>query len=249
MTTPAPISPIDSLYKITVGIRHERHFGIMDSSGRVVDVITKDKDTPFPKAFFTKIGMGAGRERRIESADRSSRIDITTDDLIFQYGFKGAGKTFEAAFKWMVEECLPFFKDKVLKPNHVTDYQRLGIIFGHKLTAPKSINEMVSSLTTSTISNPETMILRVSKKLAVPEALAMKEINDYRNVIFSLNKTEDGNLDVDVDIQHYFDPFVDSLDNYKGYPAFFNQAKELLCYTYHPMIERQFFAKGIEAAK
>ena len=244
---PLPKNLTEALYRITVGIRHERHFGIMDSSGSAVDTIIRAKNSPFPKNFFTKIGMGAGRERRIQTADEASYIDITTDDLIFQYTLTDKG--FDESFNWIVETCIPFFKDKILNPHHVSEYQRIGIVFGHRIPAPASINEMVSSLTASGISDPETVVLRLSKKLAVPEALAQKAINDYRNVIISLNKNDSSQLDVDVDIQHYFNPFLDHLDDYKGFRDFYRQARELLFNTYHPMLEQKFFPKHFELSQ
>ena len=240
-----PRNPSEALSKITIGIRHQRHFGIMDSSGRIVDIIAKDSDSPFGKGFFTQIGMGVGRERRISTADGGSYIDVTTDDLIFQYTLP-KDKDFNAAFNWVVDTCLPFFKDKILKPHHVTEYQRLGIIFGHRLPAPHAIDEMLTSLT-SKMSDPETLMLRVSKKLAVPQALAMKGVDDYRNVILTLNKSDAKQLEADVDIQHYFNPFPDNLDDFKGYPSFFREAKELLFSTYHPMLAERFFPKPLGA--
>lgn len=241
-TATLEVTPRTSLRRITVGIRHQRNFGILDATGKIVDSIARAKDSPFPREFFTKIGETARRERKLETQDGSSYLAINTDDLIFQYTFR---ESFDEAFKWVVERCVPYFVTSVLHRYEVADFFRLGIVFGHDLPAPEFISELASNIGSSKLSNPETLIFRLSKKLLVEEALIKKNVQDWRNVILTMNKKEQGDMELDVDIQHYFNPHPDRLDEF-DFVGFFRYSKDLLFETYHPMLEQKFFPKRLE---
>lgn len=235
-----------SIDKVIIGIRYERNFGIMDESGKIVDIITKSRKSPFDKGFFTNVGEHLLRARTLETADRQSSIRLTTDDLVFQYAIT---KDFETDYKWVVNSCLPFFFDEILRPYKVSQYMRLGVIFSHKVTSPDFLEDFVSSLTASTISHPESLVVRFSKKIPYELALAKKEINDYRNVIFTVNK-ENSNLQVDIDIQHYFNPFPEGVEEFNfDYKQFFVDAKDMLLSKYHPLLVEKFLPRKLEAKK
>ena len=244
-TAEANLTAKSSLYKLTIGIRHQRAFGLLDASGMIVDTIGRAKDSPFPKNFFSQVGEGQRRERRIANADSSSYVDITTDDLIFQYTLEHA---FEDDFSWIVKKCVPFFLTRILRAHGVSEYLRLGVVFSHRLPAPPILNAMVSDVTSSKMADPETIVFRISKKAVVDEALVKKNVDDWGNVILTLDKKENGMVDFDVDIQHYFNPFPEQLDEF-DYQGFFQRAKNLLFGTYHQMIDAKFIKSGALESK
>lgn len=239
----------DSLSRITIGIRYQRNFGLLDSTGSIVDSIAHGEDSPFPPNFFPHLQEGMDRSKILLDATQQSHFRINSDDLIFQYSLN-EGDIFEDKFNWIIGKCLPYFVNQILLPRKVKKYSRLGVVFSHDMPAPAFINETAVSLTGDTFSNPESMLVRFSKKNIVEEALIKKNVNDWQNVIFTLQKKELNMMTLDIDMQHYFNPFPDDLAQEFDYIAFFKGAKLTLQNKYHQMLADKFLkAVGHENVK
>jgi len=230
---------IDSIFRITVGIRYQRSFGLLDSTGEIVDSILHDDDSPFAHDFFTEIAESIDRGKILARAAGQTRLSINSDDLIFQYSFE-SGDDFKKRFEWISKKCVPYFINKILSPHRVKKYMRLGMVFSHDLPNPPFLNQSVINLTDDSFSNPETIVVRFSKRLPVDEALVKKGVNDWENVIFTVQNKTSSTVNLEVDLQHYFDPLPNELPGEFDYAIFFNGAKDRLISGYHKMLQQKF---------
>ena len=48
--------------------------------------------------------------------------------------------------------------------------------------------------------------LRFTRRLPVDEALAKKNVNDYRQAIYTVAQSEEAKVNINIDFQYYFDP-------------------------------------------
>jgi hypothetical protein len=57
--------------------------------------------------------------------------------------------------------------------------------------------------------NVTSLAMRFTRRLPMEEALVKKRVNDYRNVIYSIKESEEGEVSVSLDYQHYYLPPLD----------------------------------------
>ena len=58
--------------------------------------------------------------------------------------------------------------------------------------------------------------MRFGRRVAVEEALAKKRVDDYRNVIYTVDQNESGAVHFSINYQDYFQPFLDTASGVTG---------------------------------
>lgn len=202
----------DYLVSIAIGVRFRSNFSIEDNSGQIIDRILYSKNAFFNPRFFPRLDS-IGRERILlndETEDtlriNSSNIVLEIRDLLETRNFKDPSQVNEISEAFNTEIICG-----VMKEYKITRITRIGYIKKYIFNVNGLPQKFLDQTIGNTIEEVRDINLRFSKRLLVDEALAKKEINDYRNVIFNIIKTSDKDeLFISVDYQRYYDPLLKS---------------------------------------
>ena len=218
------LSPVE-ITKIAFGVRYEPQYAVMDKIGAVIDRILRSTDTPFgPEAFplchsspveYLLINKKENNSLRISQRDTILEMTIGTRNL----------EKFEVLAKQFDEYVLKNL-EKISKLGGI---QRFGVLF--------HLAECGSLLDTSPIEHyvkdfrdsrgVRSMHLRFTRRLPRMEAIAMHNVNDYGNVIYTVTQSDEDKVNILVDYQEYFDPPLDAADWVKKpYPEFVKKGVE-----------------------
>lgn len=230
-------SPKITAYKAAVGIRYQANFKLEDVLGAVVQDLVKGGKSPFAGGYFENVlTENATRQKLLKRKSNESYLSLTPTDLIFENFFE---KDAESEFEWMLKDVVPYLVDKVLRQNGVGEILRVGIIFGYKADLSVTCNQLISEFTQARISTSENFMFRFSKKLPVDMAWVKKGVDDFKNLIVTVQKREAPATHlVDFDIQQYFRPQLDHLEDF-DFVQFFRAAKTDLLSDYQPLLDAE----------
>ena len=210
----------DKINRITIGIRFRRSFRITDISGKVVDSLLHDENSPFSENFFKEVGETTSKGKILLS-EKQDFLSIDIDSLVLSLNTNNLESTLEK----IQNVYFPYFSKVIFNEFEIYNVNRLGIIFEHKVENLSSVDEIIKKLSSNKIEVPDNLELRFSKKLPTNVGLITKDVIDFYNAIFTYQKNSSG-LDVKLDYQLYFSPeiatiedvefgkFVDSAKNY-----------------------------------
>lgn len=217
---------------ITLGIRHSRSFRLRDESGRLVDDIVYNEDSPFGAEMFPEVRDTNTRERILFNSETDEYIRINTDDLILKIKVDG---NFDAKIKFLNEKVLPYFKTHLFKKYELININRIGIIFGHEISDKQKLKSIIPLITQSKINKAQNINLTFSVKDDVQESLYRKNVNDFKNYIFSFSEIKDDKLEANLDFQYYYEPVFYDLRECDT-EKFINDAITFLENKYYPWI-------------
>ncbi len=218
----------NNIIGITIGIRFARSFRIPDISGDIIDNILYSENTPFGTKFFPKVQENSNREKTLYNPETSEYLRINTDDLIL--GIE-VDNNFEVKFNWLKDDVLGYFKNTLFLKYKIKNIRRVGIIFSHKISKNKKLNEAISLITDNALTDVDNISVSFSKKLAAVEALYRKGVNDYKNTIYNFNEIKEAVYSA-LDYQYYFEPPIEDLRDC-FVEKIFDDAKNFLENNYH----------------
>lgn len=178
----------NNIIGITIGIRFTRSFRIPDISGNIIDNILYSEKTPFGTKFFPKVQENSNREKTLYNPKTSEYLRINTDDLILGIEIDN---DFQKKFDWLKTDVLNYFKETLFKEYKIQNIRRVGIIFSHKISKNKKLNEAVSLITDKSIDDVDNVSISFSKKLVATEALYRNGVNDYKNTIYDFDEMKE----------------------------------------------------------
>ncbi|MCK4386880.1 MAG: hypothetical protein KAV41_02240 [Candidatus Pacebacteria bacterium] len=192
---------------ITIGIKFARSFRVPDISGDIIDNILYSKETPFGAKFFPKVQENSNREKTIFNPETSDYLRINTDDLILGINIDD---DFQKRFDWLKNDVLNYLRNVLFHKYQIKNVRRIGIIFSHKISKNKKLNEAISLLTNNKLTGVNNIDISFSKKNPVRESLYRKGVNDYKNTIYNFNEMKETLLTT-LDYQYYFEPIIEDL--------------------------------------
>lgn len=195
------------IINIIFGIRFLKSFGVLDKTGQIIDNILYDDKSPFKaQKIFSDVQEISTREKLLLNKE-GEYLRINESDLIFKVFVK---ENFEEKMKWIQNEVLEYFAKYLFKKFEIKNFVRLGIVFNHKIEAEskeKEFNDFVKNLTKSKIVEAEGLSLSFNtKRLSAFESLYRKEVKDFRNTIYTINKEKSFYL-FSLDYQYCFEPY------------------------------------------
>ena len=208
-TDVAEVGKMDSpIRRLVFGVRYESQFAVFDRMGSVLDSVLRAKGTPFGPDIFPLSQM-VPYEYILSDQESGRRLRMTQSDAILEWPVKtGNLKT--------VQEVADHFEVFVLAPLRnigVGGILRYGALLEVKKAAASSYrNPPINRYLSPEFKNANSLAIRFSKRLSSEEALAKKEVKDFRNVIYTLEQSEEGEVSVSLDYQEYFQPLLDRED-------------------------------------
>ena len=224
--------------RLTFGVRFNRSFRIPDISGYIIDDIIADPKSPFKEKFFSEVYQDpSGRQKMlaskgVEDENPNRYLKINSDDLILS--FKFSHDDFEIKFNWLKNDVLVYLQ-KIFREYKINNIQRIGVIFSHQLKNLEKLDKAVSDFSDQHIKNATDLNLSFSKKIIVPEAQVLVDVNDFQNTIYTFNSNQDGHL-VQLDFQHYYNPVIADFRECKAEKVL-DSAKLFLENNFYPWIK------------
>lgn len=194
---------------ITLGIRYNRSFRIPDISGDIIDNIIRDKNSPFNEKMFPKIRESALRERLLINEETEEYLRINTDDIIISIKIDN---NFDKKFAFFKNEVIPYYKNILFNKYKIENIKRIGVVYHHNFNQVDKLSDVIKGLSDNKIDNVNNINLSFSKKLQNIESVITKDINNYKNTIYTFEQIED-KFNFNFDYQYYFDPSVQDLRN------------------------------------
>ncbi|MCK6685638.1 MAG: hypothetical protein L6R30_24830 [Thermoanaerobaculia bacterium] len=191
--------------RMAFGVRYQPQYGLMALLGGVIDQVLRQRGTPFGPETFPLSETTPTAYRLTDSQDRSLRL--STHDTVLQLPLGTAN--FER-----LGGLADQFQQFVLTPLRIAGLT--GIIRYGVLVHLTSVHDQLGLSPVRTYLGPDTdarsLSMRFSRRLPSIGALAMKNVNDFRNAIYAIEQAENGSVDISLDYQEYFDPALDQND-------------------------------------
>jgi hypothetical protein len=203
------LSSLDEfLIGIVIGIRFRANFSIEDQLGRMVDTILYSKGAFFDPTIFPQVNSGiVGKVLFNERTQDNLKID--NSNIILEVFF-GQGNRFKLSDLSLLHEQ---FDNKivhgVMDSFSITQIVRIGYVKRYLFKIDDLARTFVDKTIGRTLGGVNDINLSFSKKLAVPDALVKRDVNDHQNAIFNIIKKADTDeIFMSVDFQHLYDPFL-----------------------------------------
>lgn len=223
----------NNIIGITIGIRFARSFRIPDISGNIIDNILYGEKTPFGTKFFPKVQENSNREKTLYNSTTSEYLRINTDDLILGIEIDN---DFQKKFDWLKSDVLNYFKDTLFREYKIKNIRRVGIIFSHKISKNRKLNEAVSLITEKALDDVDNVSISFSKKLVATEALYRKDVSDYKNTIYNFDEMKEAIYSA-LDYQYYYEPAIEDLRDC-FVDKIFDDAKSFLENNYYKWLSK-----------
>lgn len=207
----------DYLVGIVIGIRYRANFSIEDSLGEIVDKILYGKKSYFNPEKFPLV-RNDGNEKILYNNETNDKLTINNSNIIIDLVFSEVFK--KENYSEILEKFNEEIIDGIMRNYKITEINRLGLIHRYVFPEKELAKNFIDKTIGKTLEGVNDINLTFSKKLPVSEALTIKEIFDYRNVIFNIiKKADEDKLKLSVDYQKFFNPFLSSsseikFDNY-----------------------------------
>lgn len=212
-------APIE-IDQLIFGVRYERRHSVLDHIGAVSDEILRAKETPFGPDVFPLL-QALPHEHRLLDPDSEALLRITASDTILILpthldnveGLAKAASDFDT-----------FVLEPLRRISKVSGIVRHGVVLNlsgesANLANPPIKRFLASELALMTRAN--SVSIRFTKRLATDEALTRKDVDDYRNVIYNIGESEEGDVNISVDYQQYFKPSLSGSEwSERSFPRF-----------------------------
>lgn len=238
----AELSPI-KVERIAFGVRFQPHFEIIDHAGEIVDRILRSSGSPFGPSFFPISERDPG-EHRLFNPETMDRLRLNQSDAILEMKVD-TRKTSD--IETLGKHFSTFILERLRQVMHLSDINRYGVLFRLEECHSALQETPIEHFIQRDFRDARSLSLRFTKRLPVLEALAKRGVDDYRNVIYTLKQTEEGEVSIWVDYQEYFKPELDAKEfAQKPYEDFVSRGIEYLLGDFQNWLNKLF--KEQEAA-
>lgn len=197
------LSPVP-LDQIAFGIRFSPRYEMLDNLGNVIDRILRSDGSPFNEKVFPYSDRDL-RQHSLINPDTNDEIRLTDSDIILQ-------KTIETREMSEVERVAKDYENYIL--NHINSVVKLkniiryGVLFRLDECSNVIKEPPAEHFLKQDFNDVNSLSLRFTRRLPVEEALARRDVDDYRNIIFTVKQTEEGKIQIWVDYQEFYIPLL-----------------------------------------
>lgn len=231
-----------TLERLAFGVRFEPQYRIGDRIGSIVDDILRRKGTPYgPTVFpFSESGQLSHRLLHPETGDR---LTITQQDAILETNVHSADRQ-------IIQGHARNFQSFILEPIRragIANIIRYGCLFNFGECSQQLAKNPLDVLLPTEPVRARDLALRFSTRLQTEDGHIKAGVNDYRNIIYSLQQDGNGQTSFSLDYQRYYDPCLDSEDwKPSEFSQFINGGLHYVCTVYADWLSH--FGVGARAA-
>jgi hypothetical protein len=201
------LSPVP-IRTVIFGVRYEPQWALHDRIGAIVDAVLREPGTPFGPELF---GLNTVDPMMHTLMGKNGEyLKVNQQDTILRVM---AGDTRNLSRVTQIGEQ---FAQYVLQPlreiGRVRGIVRTGMILQLADARGSLKDPPINRYLADDVQNVTSLAMRFTRRLAAPEALVKKRVTDYRNVIYSVNESEEGEVITALDYQHSYVPPLDGKD-------------------------------------
>lgn len=198
---------------ISIGMRFGPSFSLCDESGSIVDYLLYTEGSYFNKEMFPRVSLNPFQVR-VENPETGDYLSISQQDIVLNCNFSDTIVEIDQNMAPIIRmedisdinENFQIFLD-FLKELSIDRIKRLGYINRYVFDIPDLTNHVLKSLTSQSEDMVRDIHTRFSKKYPVPESMVKRDINNYHNVIYTVEKKiESDDLEVSIDYQEMYEP-------------------------------------------
>ena len=204
------LSPV-KISRLAFGVRYEPQFGILNHVGEIVDTILRAEGSPFDGDVFPQTSTEVSGYTLV-NPERKLALQINQQDTILHWRLDSRN----------LDDIVTLagqFQDYILGPlrkhAQIAAVVRHGCLFQlDRLNTNTLSKAPISRYLASEFGSGHitTLNMQFIRRLPSWEALAKKNVEDYRNVIYGIQESEEGKVQLSVDYQEYFKPLLNSSD-------------------------------------
>ena len=187
---------------IAFGVRYQPRYEVMDRVGAIVDQTLRSSGTPFGSKTFPLIRREPG-EHVLFNPETGNELRLTESDAILQMKID-TRKTSD--IETLAGHYTMFILDTLRDVSSLKSIIRYGVLFRLQECRASLQETPAEHFIQPDFHDARSLSLRFTRRLPVMEALARKKVNDYRNIIYTVKQTEEGEVRIWVDYQEYFNP-------------------------------------------
>jgi len=191
---------------IVIAIRYEPQYRVRDYMGSLVDAILHAASSPFnPTVFPLTEANPVGQDLFHPQMINNLKINQQDTLLEFQLGTKNLDTVLKLGKD---------FQTYVLDPLHkicgVSRIVRYGLVIRFDEKTTGNLQPPTVRYKDPDLPDPKDFGVRFSHRLPTQEGYFRKNVNDYRNIIYTLFENAKGQIGLSLDYQEYFTPMLEA---------------------------------------
>jgi len=206
--------------QIAFGIRYQSHYTISDFSGSILDRVLHANRTPFGSDIFPVTQKDLFEHHLVHPANESLlrlgpqdtllRLPIDTNDVE------------------VVQSAAEDFENFILEPireiTNLGNILRYGFVLQLDCKTSDLLDSPINLYVPKEFSGANNLVMRFTKRLPAEEGLFKERVEDYRNVIYTIEESDKGAVRLSLDFQLYFKPALTAEDwKTRSFPKFVDQ--------------------------
>lgn len=208
------------LTNIAIGMRFGPSFSVCDDFGKIADQLLYVDDSFFNKKLFPNI-VTLPFQIRLENPKTGDYLSLSQTDLILNCNFDDTivKPDLEINPKIKIDKLGDINEGFKKLLDGLRDYdfdriQRIGYVNRYIFNVEGLTKVVTDTIIGKTIDGVSDIALRFSKRYPVADALSKKNINNYHNVIYTIEKKPSKEeLGISLDYQEFYEPNLSGTNN------------------------------------
>jgi hypothetical protein len=200
----------DYLVGVAVGVRYRNNFSIEDKLGSIVDVLLYGSGSLLNAVTFPMAGA-ALTAKRLDNPKTGDTLIINNTNIVLDVNFSEHIPKEKAGD--LIDEFFRTVTGKIYKIVDIHEVYLIGVVYKYAITDTSSSVPLYKSFQDLTVDDVSSIRVNFTKKILLPDGQVKKEVNDYENVICTLEmeQSKKGEYLFQVDYQRIFAPQLASV--------------------------------------
>lgn len=192
--------------RVIFGVRFQPRYELIDNMGAVIDKVLRTPGTPYGPEIFPLSTREPG-EQILLNPDTRDQFQLTERDAILNMHLTNneIDEVKTSAYQYS-----KYILTNLREIAKLKDIVRYGVVFQLEECQSKLSESPANYFLKDDFQEIRSLNLNFSRRLAALEALSRKGVDDFRNVIYTIKQTEEGEVTISVDYQEYFKPGLNS---------------------------------------
>ena len=195
-----------AIRSVVLGVRYEPQYRVGDFLGTLVDSILHATGTPFNPDVFP-ISNASPVSQELFHPEIQNALKITQSDTLLDFVLPTTDLR-------KIVNLGRDFQNYVLGPLHkicgVGKIMRFGMLIRFDERGVQDLERPTIRYSDPDLPAPRDFGVRFSHRLPTIEGYFRKNVNDYRNLIYTFNENSEARVSLSLDYQEYFNPLLEA---------------------------------------
>jgi hypothetical protein len=221
--------------KVAFGVQYEPQYSVSDRKGAVIDQVLRAGGTPFGPDTFPYSRRSADYHHLVNDTTSDS-LRLSERDVILAMSI---AEDQQERIRVLGTDFDKYVLGPLRDAAKLRNITRYGVLLTLAEASAWLSESPVQHFLARDVDNARSMNLRFTKRLPTHEAIAKRRVKDFRNVIYTINQSDEGEVKISVDYQEYFDPALDKREwEERAFDTFAEQGLNYFSNEFEPWIGR-----------